>query len=449
MHATLTFASASSSLALTLGLLAVGCAPPPVRLAVPDVCRRPATTGQATVAGAVKRANSWLKVAPISKDVVVCAPGDLAGEGRSARDEGKDRTKRRTIKVSPGMLAVRSFSGDGEGILSGRSYIYDNALALLWFAWTGDEQTSSGLASTLVASQDSAGAWGPYLPLRGDDCYNDRYVRSGIVGWAAYALSYYGKKYASAEATAGASRAATYLEANIVPGRASLTAGLVKGGRGRWVKAGDGERFDADYRMTSAVTEHQLDAHQALAHMGRPAAEGLGRKIMHKLWLAGPGRFALAMHSHDLDGRRALDAAGAWGALWALGTGREQAARLALRYTLKAFATEDRCLAGYRPYLDPVEGPESVRHEDLIFVEGTMGVGLAAHRLGDEDTARRALALAAQLSCSTGGGLPYANVEAAGFTTRPGAASTLWFLLLEREMRLGEPSPLFSRPVVG
>ena len=367
--------------------------------------------------------------------------GGGADAGAWTRAVGKAKTS------TTGMLAVRSFAAGSAGVLAGRSYIYDNALALLWFAWTGDQQSSRGLANTLLASQDRDGSWGAYLPLDGDDCYNNVYVRTGIVSWAAYALAYYANKYAGRTAMEGAQRAAGYLERAVAVDVGKETLGLLTGGRGRWTAR---ERFDGAHRMNSAVTEHQLDAQVALESLGRPMAGKLAHRIMSQLWLEKEGRFALAAHPERVDRRRALDAAGAWGALWLLQRGDRARARRSLDYALLNFATQDRSLRGFRPYLDPVEGPESVEPDDLIFVEGTLGVGLAAHRLGEPSVAREALGLAAQLSCSAGGGLPYANVEAAGFSTQPGAASTLWFLLLEREMRTGIPSPLFHKsPVAG
>ncbi len=445
-------ASPVLGLALALGSLAgTGCAPPPVRLEVPTACRHPRAQGlhRHRVREAAARAAGWLKVEQIKGDIVVCSDEDLSrlgkGKGKAeARHEPHDLVKpgkkNRRIKAEPRMMAVRSFSGDPSGILSNRSYIYDNALALIWYAWTGDQKSSRGIASTLMASQGEAGAWGAYLPLSGTDCYNEHYVRNGIVGWAAYALSYYSRKYSSDAARRGAERAAGYLESELNKDVAQESVGLVRGGRGRWAR---GERFEPSYRFASAVTEHQFDAQLALASMGRPTAAPLAKQIMDRLWLKDEGRFALAAHADRVDQRRALDAAGAWGSLWLLARGERAAALRSLRYTTESFCTRDRSLAGYRPYLDPVEGPGSVEPKDLIFVEGSLGVGLAAHRLGEKALARQALGMAAQLSYSTGGGLPYANVEAAGFTILPGAASTLWFLFLEREMRSGEPSPLF------
>ena len=415
-----------------------GCASrAPLRVALPGACQSLSAPTPADVNRAVERASKWLRLDRVPPGIAPCTAQELARLGAVAEGAGAGGE---ALAITPDMLAIRSFPDDSEGVLAGRSYVYDNALALLWYTWTGDKHSARGIAETLVASQDAQGAWGAYLPLDGDDCYNAGYVRTGMVSWVAYALSYYAGEHGSSAAKAGAERAAKYLERAAVADIGKETLGLLTGGRGRWTAD---ERFDGAHRMDSAVTEHQFDAQLALQSMGRKSADKLAKQIMGRLWLEDEGRFALAAHPGRIDRRRALDAAGAWGTLWLLSRGDRGRARRSLDYTLLNFSTADRSLRGYRPYLDPVEGPRSVKPEDLIFVEGTLGVGLAAHRLGEPRVAREALGLAAQLSCSARGGLPYANVEAAGFSILPGAASTLWFLLLEREIRTGEPSPLF------
>ena len=77
---------------------------------------------------------------------------------------------------------------------------------------------------------------------------------------------------------------------------------------------------------------------------------------------------------------RALDAAGGWGALWLEARGDLPRARRSLSYTVNAFVAKQASLSGYRPYLDPVDGPATPLDTDLIFVEGSLGVALAAHR---------------------------------------------------------------------
>jgi hypothetical protein len=76
-------------------------------------------------------------------------------------------------------------------------------------------------------------------------------------------------------------------------------------------------------------------------------------------------------------------------------------------------------------------------------VEGTLGVGLAAHRLGQPAVAEAALRTATALACAHGPGIPTANRLAHDFVVEPGVAPTIWFLFLEREVRTGAPAPLF------
>ena len=72
-------------------------------------------------------------------------------------------------------------------------------------------------------------------------------------------------------------------------------------------------------------------------------------------------------------------------------------------------------------------------------------MGLAASRLGQPAVAEGALRTAVALACDRPG-IPYANHAARGFSTAPAAASTLWFLLAEREIRTGVRAPVFPAP---
>ena len=63
------------------------------------------------------------------------------------------------------MMAVRSFpdAAGAQGVLAGRSYIYDIALALLWFAWTTFGANLTGLFSSEYA--DAPWSLGKVLDL--------------------------------------------------------------------------------------------------------------------------------------------------------------------------------------------------------------------------------------------------------------------------------------------
>jgi hypothetical protein len=342
---------------------------------------------------------------------------------------------RRPLVPPPGTrpLVVDSFAGLPAGHpLRGRSFLYDDALALLWYTQLGDETAARGLAAALVALQNDDGSWGFRVSID-DGFYNASYVRMGTVAWVAHALTTYIRRFRDPPAEAAAVHAARALM------RARRTTGLLEGGRGRW--SADERSFDPEFRLRAAITEHQLDAQVALAALAPEAAALLGKQILAGLWLEQEGRFAVAADDDGPHPGRALDAAGGWGALWLAAQGDLDRASRSLGYTVQAFTASGQ--EGFRPYLDPVEGPESALEPDLVFVEGTLGVGLAAHRLGQRAVAEQALRTAVALACAHGPGIPYANREAHGFIAAPAAASTLWFLFLEREMRTGERAPVF------
>ncbi len=335
-------------------------------------------------------------------------------------------------------LAVLSYP-EAEGSLGKRSFVYDDALALLWFAWTGDEQTARGLAETLIYLQNADGSWGFSFSATNPDDYQASYVRSGAVAWAAHALGYYAERYGQPRAIRAARRGADFLERMRI-GEDTAARGLVSAGRGTpntYAPTGGGPP------LRYAVSEHQFDAQIVLERFAPMGADRLAERMLEVLWLEDQGRFAVAA-SEGVDRRRALDAAGAWGALWLLGRGDDARARRSFEYSVEQFRTEYDGMLGFRPYRDAIDGYDPELSDGHFFVEGTMSMGLAAHRLGDEDIADQVLQTGIELGCRGPMGLTYSNVEMPGFSTRAAAASTLWFLFLEREMRTGQTAPLFD-----
>lgn len=350
-----------------------------------------------------------------------------------ARDEVRAWIASETVERESA-FAVRSYP-ESEGPLSRKSYLYDNALGLLWFSWTGQEATAAGLARTLLERQRSDGSWVTRFDL--DDPEQDsETVRHGAVAWAGYALAYYAERGESAAAGRGAGRAAEYLWGT----RHRRADG---GGRHGLISGGysgeSEERRDAEF----ASTEHNFDAHMLLARVAPGRASELERRILDRLWLEEAGRFAMGMQADGLDRRRALDAAGAWGSLWLQSIGRDSRARRNLRYVLDHFRASGVDGTGFRPYLDPAGAYEPEDRADHIFVEGTFSVGLAAVRAEFESVAKETLRLGAQLQCMTGGGMPYSNLQTREFAAEPAAAPSFWFLFVEREWRTGKPAPIF------
>lgn len=368
---------------------------------------------------------------------------DLADAARSSRKKVEQWIEREAVvatnpeETTSSGAAIRSYP-EADGTLSQSSYLYDNALALLWYTWTNREAYARGFAQTLLDEQRADGSWQYRFDLKRSGTAPGR-VYNGAVAWAAYALVQFAKAFESKPAHRAARRTANYLwEGRLVAPDAAARRGLVSAG----YSALDGEVHPADY----AVTEHQFDAHALFAEVAPERARSLRDRILEHVWIDEDGRFSMGARSDGIDLRRALDATGAWGALWLHAIGRDEAARRSLRYVFDHFRARNVQLSGFRPYLDSRSSYDARELEEHIFVEGSLAVGLAALRLESSDSAREAIRLGTQLQCMTGGGLPYSNIEVDNFAAEPAAAPSFWFLFLEREWRTGELAPLF-RPI--
>lgn len=347
-------------------------------------------------------------------------------------------------------LAILSFPGSANS-LARRSYVYDMALALLWFSWTGQDARARGIAQTLSFLQKDDGSWGFSFHVDHAADYHDRYIRNGTVAWAAHALTYFATQYADPAALVSARRAAQFLR-SMQLGSAGPNRGLVSAGLGLPGTLAD-EPPSAPVEFAPA--EHQFDAQIVFSALDPPAARRLSERIIDVLWMGGEGRFALAAGPRRVDTRRALDAAGAWGALWLLADGQPERARRSFEYARETFATDDTLwdtrfsapktlkLQGFRPYEDDIDGYDVDANIEHFFLEGTFSMGVAAHRLGASQAAESALITGVALSCAESPGVVYSNVELPGFLAEPAAASTLWFLFLEREMAGAPGSPIF------
>lgn len=335
-------------------------------------------------------------------------------------------------------LAVLSFPGDDH--LNQRTYLYDQALAILWFSSVGDDRKARRLARTLVALQKHDGSWGFSFDAGEKGFYDHGYVRTGSVAWAGWALAYHAARADDDDAQKAAERAASYAESRQLGDDHGEIAELYAAGAG-YHDPNTGERTLGE-RVDFVATEHQFDVHMLLRALDPGAADALEERLLQTVWLRQEGRFAMGGDGHRRDERRALDVSGGWGALWLLSVDRRQLAETSLEFTLDRFPADDSSPSGgFVPYLDEVEGyrPE----DELIFVEGSLGVALAALRLDRPDTTRRILKMAARLGNARGPGIPYANRSDGDFTDTPAAASTLWFLMVHRELTTGEAAPVF------
>ena len=383
-------------------------------------------------------AATWLEKASHSITLLPYHPGplyDIDARGRAVAT--------RLGALPADSEAVLSFPDQGrfDGADGGfanvrdRSFVYDDALVALWLTHQGDGHGARRVLQTLAALQRNDGAWGFSFAARTDGFYNASYVRAGTVAWALYAFARYADAFHDHRFSPKIERATVWLLHQRDPG-----CGLVLAGSGKWR---DAEHYDPAYVADFAATEHQIDAWFALRavaladpgiearlHVAQAAVD-LEGAIERELWLEGLGRYAQGLRTEGPDLGSALDAAGTWAAIYAAAVQRSEHADLGLDWVRRTHAITVNGWPGWRPYADLA--PET------WFVEGSLALPLALHRLGRGDEARKALQPMVDLACTAGVPLVYSPVWAEDFPLSPAVAPTVWFLLAGAEVARGEP----------
>jgi len=358
--------------------------------------------------------------------------------------------------------------------LSGRSFVYDDALAAIAFTMLGHNREAESVLNALDRLVRPDGSlWFGYStqnrwPTERD--HEGAIVRTGAVAWVGYAFAYYlGARslsqpgYVSTEAVASrylraAESIAAWMLSRQVGDRSDPRFGLLTGGTG--AVGSPAEKYNtAEVRWVS--TEHNLDSWFFLRDLARitgrrdleAAAESVRGGLL-SLWSETDSQFVQGIHeTGKIDTALPLDCA-SWGALFLEAQGRDEQARRCVA------AMEDRfsytppnaaAAAGYRPYgPEPVHGDPRVDSwyfpdapgklwQDVPFVwgEGSLGAAAALARTGRTTDALQLID--AMRSLAVAGGLRYAAGSVAfQFTEYPSVASTAWYIIAAEVLR-GSP----------
>lgn len=328
-----------------------------------------------------------------------------------------------------------------EPYLADRSFVYDDALAMIALALAGRRDDARAIGNTLTTLLTPDASLGFSFSLASPSFYNVRYVRAGTMAWAGYAMALYDAITHERRFTPYAQLIADRLLASRVAATGDPRAGFVPGGRGAW--RDHYRRFDPQHVAAYCATEHQIDTYfllDALAAGGaagryRAAADELAARIVDALWIPAEGRFAVAVTPGGVVPDRALDAAGAWGALFLLARGDRARAGRSLDYTLRTFARRGGGLPGFAPYAGPVADYPGQDFSGTLFAEGTAGVAIALLRMGRAREAGELSAALRSLQRDGDGGVVYAVPASEDFPDLAAAAPTAWLLFLERERR--------------
>lgn len=332
---------------------------------------------------------------------------------------------------APDTGLVRSYDTPSGDPTSGRTFTYDQALALITAEALGDSQTADRLARGLMRLQTTSG------PQRGGFVTSAAALnpavalpeyRTGNQSVATYALLRYLQGMSTTapdrpEVVGAATRGVDWLITQQVS--TGVMAGLVTGGYGSYRSDGS---FDPATVMGWASTEHNLDAwhtlHLAASVLDDPAADraadGAATAIVTRLWDPVLGRFLQGWQPDGPDPTPMLDL-DSWGTIFLQKIGRPDLAAQALNHA-QIFATSDPPVAGFAPR-PPSTAP-------VVWFEGSAGVAIAQDRLGEASAAGSTLA-ALNNGQLPNGGWPEASRVDQGMdmTMAPAVAATAWIIL--------------------
>ena len=336
---------------------------------------------------------------------------------------------------------VRSFGLPEGAPLAGRTFTYDQALALLTALSLGHRQAAdtmaSGLRRLITTGGEQDGGFVTSAAALNPEAGAPEY-RTGVHAIATYALL----RYLEADDPADPARPATleatrravqYLLDQQVSG--GFTDGLVTGGHGEF-RPGVG--LDPTVDLPWSSTEHNVDAWHTLTLaatvLDDPACAAAARRLdaalRRVLWDPATDHFLQGWTGSAPDPTEALDV-NSWGAIQLSAAHRPAYAADALRHTT-VFASVDAGVAGYAPV--PLQGAS------LVWVEGSAGVALAQLRLGRPRAAAGTLDALAGLQ-RPDGAFPGATRDdpATSMTSAPAVAGTAWAILVKQALA-GRPS---------
>lgn len=361
--------------------------------------------------------------------------------------------------------------------LSGRSMVYDDALAAVAFTMAGDYRNAAFVLNALSRLSRADGGlyfgYNTHNSWPSEEDAEGALDRTGSGAWAGYAAVFYIQKRQREEPgfLAKDREARAYLEmakamadcllARVVRDGKDPRRGLATGGEGGYSLGYEAkavvELFEPG-AVDWASAEHNIDLYFLLKDLGELTGEARYleaaadiRTALLGLWSAKDGQYYQGRKPDRIDTVLALDCA-SWGAMFSQAAGREDYARACLKAVEARYrsadsspATGNRRVEGYKPYADRLlfdGAPEEVaehyfgsakaptwRETEGVWGEGSLGVALACLKQGKTGKARTILEEMLKLQ-TPGGGLPYFTREIPHeFVSYPSVASTAWLAI--------------------
>ena len=354
--------------------------------------------------------------------------------------------------------------------LSGRSYIYDDALAVIAFTMTEHYQQAESILLALNRLSTKEGAlWFGYNTHNSWPSPKDHegaLQRTGATAWVGYSIVYYLQKRMeenenfllddplAPKLLTFAETIAKFLIPKQILAKSDLRYGLITGGIGTYnLKLSSDSKIITDEYDSNPVewvsSEHNIDAYFFLRDLARITKKAIYNKSstlirtgLIKIWDPNSGQFFRGIKkSQGIDRYLPLDTA-SWGAFFLKAIAEPHKANLSLAATDHFYATSGNTLKGYAPYYKETvyedarvnshyypETPGMTWNKlRFIWGEGSFGVAAAFAKLGDRPRAFTIIEDIKDLEVA--GGIRYASQEIPyRFSTFPSVASTAWLVI--------------------
>lgn len=297
--------------------------------------------------------------------------------------------------------------------LFNRSWIYDDALAVIALSMEGECQTARKTLPALAGLLDADGKLG-FSYNTADSWFDNTRYRTGAIAWVGYSFVLYQEACGDSQFQSAAENIADWILTMQDP-----TTGSVKGG--------------PDVGWFS--TEHNIDAYFFLRDIGLlkgntiylEAAKRIKQSLLTNHWNPSYGCFQQGIG----DPVRVLDAA-SWGALFLLSIGQSAKAEGCLDFIEANFPTTVTCNIGGVPQNISAYKPDV--NTNLVWSEGSLGVAMAYQRAGKQAKHDEIVSEIWKIQ-GPNGGIVYACPPAMDFHDWESVAGTAWMVMLQSDQQ--------------
>lgn len=366
-----------------------------------------------------------------------------------------------------------------------RSSLYDNALSIIAFTMLHDFKRASQIIEALYRNVEEDGLlWFTYNTHNGWPDKEDSswaISRNGASAWAGYAIVFYIQAVLLSKKLKQNTELKDYLQlakdiADYILKWQVLDSndprfGFVIGGVNKLELIYDPEKKTVVEKFIEGPTEwvsveHNIDMYFFLRDLGKlsqdkkytMASEIMKKNLMARAWDQKTTQFVRGMRKGGPDRFLALDCA-SWGAIFLDTIGESEKAQKALKATNKYLILDaSKKSSGHKPYLSGLvyeeqpevnsfyfpQNPEQTWKEmKMIWPEGSLGVAMAALKLGKLELAQKIQKWMRNYQEKSGGFI-YANQDLPfQFSTSPSVAGTAWYIMVSKSMEEPQWKGLF------